>query len=100
MSLVVVGSIGIDTVETPSTRREDVLGGSASYFAYAASFFTRVSLVGVVGRDFPSEYRSLLEKRDIDLAGLEVADGKTFRWTGKYHENMADRDTLEVHLNV
>jgi sugar/nucleoside kinase (ribokinase family) len=100
MSLVVVGSIGIDTVETPTARRENVLGGSASYFAYAASFFTRVSLVGVVGADFPAEYRNLLQSRDIDLAGLEVADGKTFRWTGKYHENMADRDTLEVHLNV
>ena len=100
MSLVVVGSIGIDTVETPSARKDNVLGGSASYFAYAASFFTRVSLVGVVGHDFPPEYRKLLEGRDIDLAGLEIADGKTFRWTGKYHENMNDRDTLEVHLNV
>ena len=100
MSLVVVGSIGIDNVETPSARKDNVLGGSASYFAYAASFFTRVSLVGVVGNDFPADYRTLLAGRDIDLAGLEVADGKTFRWTGKYHENMTDRDTLEVHLNV
>ena len=100
MSLVVVGSIGIDTVETPTARRANVLGGSAIYFAYAASYFTRVSLVGVVGRDFPEEHRRLLEKRDIDLAGLEVADGETFRWTGKYHENMSDRDTLDVRLNV
>ena len=100
MSLLVVGTIGIDTVETPSARRENVLGGSAVYFAYAASYFTRVSLVGVVGRDFPPEFRELMAKRDIDLTGLEVVDGETFRWTGKYHENMIDRDTLDVRLNV
>jgi len=100
MSLLVVGSIGIDTVETPSARRADLLGGSAVYFSYAASYFTRVSLVGVVGSDFPPEFRKLLGTRDIDLSGLEIADGSTFRWTGKYHENMNDRDTLEVHLNV
>ena len=100
MSLLVVGSIGIDNVETPNASRFNVLGGSASYFACAASFFTRVALVGVVGKDFPPEFRKLFESRDIDLTGLEVAEGKTFRWTGKYHENMIDRDTLEVHLNV
>ncbi|HYF50849.1 MAG TPA: PfkB family carbohydrate kinase [Planctomycetota bacterium] len=100
MSLVVVGTIGIDTVETPTSRRENILGGSASYFAYAASYFTRVSLVGVVGTDFPDNYRKLLAARNIDLAGMEVADGQTFRWTGKYHENMNDRDTLDVRLNV
>jgi len=100
MSLVVVGTVGIDTVETPTSRRENILGGSASYFAYAASYFTRVSLVGVVGTDFPDNYRKLLAARNIDLAGLEVADGQTFRWTGKYHENMNDRDTLDVRLNV
>src|SRR3954469_20032335 len=100
MSLLVVGSIGIDTVETPTARRESVLGGSAIYFAYAASYFTRVGLVGVVGRDFPNEFRAWLTERNIDLNGLEVADGETFRWTGKYHENMNDRDTLDVRLNV
>jgi cytidine kinase len=100
MSLLVVGTIGIDTVETPSAKRENVLGGSAVYFAYAASYFTRVSLVGVVGRDFPADFRNLMAKRDIDLTGLEVVDGETFRWTGKYHENMIDRDTLDVRLNV
>ncbi|HYG78019.1 MAG TPA: PfkB family carbohydrate kinase [Planctomycetota bacterium] len=100
MSLLCVGSIGIDTVETPAARRESILGGSAVYFSYAASYFTNVQLVGVVGKDFPPEYRALLASREIDLSGLEVADGKTFRWTGKYHENMNDRDTLEVHLNV
>ena len=100
MGLLVVGSIGIDTVETPSAKRANLLGGSAVFFSYAASFFTRVSLVGVVGQDFPPAFKTLLKERDIDLAGLEVADGDTFRWTGKYHENMSDRDTLEVHLNV
>ncbi|MCZ7646490.1 MAG: PfkB family carbohydrate kinase [Planctomycetota bacterium] len=100
MSLLVVGSIGIDTVETPQTRRENQLGGSAVYFAFAASFYTRVQLVGVIGKDFPSVHRTLLESREIDLQGLEVADGKTFRWVGRYHENMIDRDTLEVDLNV
>jgi cytidine kinase len=100
MSLLVVGSIGIDTVETPTARRADILGGSAVYFSYAASYFTRVQLVGVVGQDFPAEHQKLLQSREIDLSGLEVAEGKTFRWTGKYHENMNDRDTLEVHLNV
>jgi sugar/nucleoside kinase (ribokinase family) len=100
MGLVVVGTVGIDTVETPTAKREDILGGSASYFAYAASYFTRVSLVGVVGTDFPDRYRNLLANRNIDLSGLEVAEGQTFRWTGKYHENMNDRDTLDVRLNV
>src|SRR5437868_6056004 len=100
MALLVVGSIGIDTVETPTARRENVLGGSAVYFAYAASYFTPVALVGVVGKDFPAAHRGLLAERGIDLSGMEVAEGNTFRWTGKYHENMIDRDTLEVELNV
>lgn len=100
MSLLVVGSIGIDTVETPTEKRADQLGGSAIYFSYAASFYTKVHLVGVVGKDFPSVHRTLLESREIDLSGLEAAEGKTFRWTGRYHENMIDRDTLKVDLNV
>lgn len=100
MSLVVVGSIGIDNIETPTARKENLLGGSAVYFAYAAGFFTQVEMVGVVGKDFPPEYRALLQKNNVDLAGLEVADGQTFRWSGKYHEDMNNRDTLEVQLNV
>lgn len=100
MSLLVVGSIGIDNVETPTEKRADQLGGSAIYFSYAASFYTKVHLVGVVGKDFPSVHRTLLESREIDLSGLEAAEGKTFRWTGRYHENMIDRDTLKVDLNV
>jgi len=100
LNLLVVGSIGIDTVETPLARREGLLGGSAVYFSFAASCFTKVGLVGVVGQDFPPEHRRLLEERGIDLSGLLTAPGKTFRWSGRYHKNMNDRDTLDVQLNV
>jgi sugar/nucleoside kinase (ribokinase family) len=101
MPLVVVGSVAIDNVETPTERRYNLLGGSATHFSYAASFFTNVHLVGVVGADWPEQHTELLTKRGIDVSGLtRVASGKTFTWTGKYHENMNDRDTLEVELNV
>jgi len=101
MPLLVVGSVALDSVETPTDRRDDVLGGSAVHFSYAASYFTSVRLVGVVGEDWPAEHTALLEKRGVDTAGLQVIEGgKTFRWRGKYHDNMNDRDTLEVHLNV
>ncbi|NOX58762.1 MAG: sugar kinase [Planctomycetes bacterium] len=101
MSLLVTGSLGIDTVETPHGTAPDVLGGSAVYFAVAASHFTDVRLVGVVGEDFPDSFRSLMEASRIDLAGLEVRKGsKTFRWSGKYSDDMNDRDTLDVQLNV
>lgn len=101
MPLLVVGSIALDSVETPSDRRDDVLGGSAVYFSYAASYFTPVRLVGVVGEDWPREHTELLAARRIDTSGLETVSGaKTFRWRGKYLPNMNDRETLEVHLNV
>jgi sugar/nucleoside kinase (ribokinase family) len=100
MSLIVVGSIAFDSVETPAGRADDVLGGSATYFSYAASFFTPVRLVGVVGQDFPPAYRELLEKRQIDTAGLEVVSGKTFRWRGSYEGAMNTAQTLAVELNV
>lgn len=101
MPLVVVGSVAIDNVETPTTRRDNLLGGSATHFSYAASFFTNVRLVGVVGADWPQEHTQLLVDRGIDTSGLQhVKDGKTFTWTGRYHDNMNDRDTLEVELNV
>jgi sugar/nucleoside kinase (ribokinase family) len=101
MSLLVVGSVALDTVETPADTRENVLGGSAVYAAYAASFFCPVQLVGVVGEDWPEEHTRMLAERNIGTEGLEVeAGGKTFRWTGKYHENMNTRDTLDVQLNV
>jgi sugar/nucleoside kinase (ribokinase family) len=101
MSLVVVGSVALDSVETPSERRDDVLGGAAVFFSYSASYFTPVQLVGIVGDDWPDEHTQLLKKRKIDTSGLHVVKGgKTFRWTGKYQPNMNDRETLEVHLNV
>jgi sugar/nucleoside kinase (ribokinase family) len=100
MSLVVVGSIAFDSVETPTGRADDVLGGSATYFSYAASFFGPVRLVGVVGTDFPPAHRELLESRNIDTAGLETVEGKTFRWSGQYEADMNTRTTLEVDLNV
>ena len=101
MSLLVTGSIGIDTVSSPYGHAEAVLGGSAVYFSYAASFFVPVRLVGVVGGDFPAQYRNVLEKRPIDLAGLEVRrDSQTFRWTGRFEGAMNEAETVEVDLNV
>jgi sugar/nucleoside kinase (ribokinase family) len=101
MSLIVVGSVALDSVHTPNDRRDDLLGGSATHFTYSASFFTNVHLVGVVGEDWPDQHTRLLQDRGIDTAGLQVVPGgKTFRWTGRYHPNMNDRDTLETQLNV
>jgi len=101
MSLLVVGSIALDTVETPHGTVENALGGSATYFSYAASFFTPVQLVGVVGEDFPDEHRRTLEGRGVDTTGLMVQKGgRTFRWRGKYEGDMNNAETLEVHLNV
>ena len=101
MSLLVVGSIAFDSVETPTERRDNVIGGSATYFSYAASYFTKVNLVGVVGGDWPDAHTQLLEDRDVDTAGLVKVDSeKTFNWTGKYLPNMNDRETLDVNLNV
>jgi sugar/nucleoside kinase (ribokinase family) len=96
----VVGSIAFDSIETPNGVADDALGGSAAYFAYAASFFTTPCLVSVVGDDFPDDYLRVLTGRRIDTAGLAVVAGKTFRWKGRYHEDMNTRDTLEVHLNT
>jgi len=101
MPLLVVGSVALDSVETPYGERDDVLGGSAVYFSYAASYFSTVRLVGVVGEDWPDEHTRLLTDRKIDTSGLQIIPGgKTFRWRGKYEPNMNDRETLEVHLNV
>jgi sugar/nucleoside kinase (ribokinase family) len=101
MPLLVTGSIGIDTIETPFGRRENVVGGSAVYFSYAASFFTPVRLVGVVGDDCPPEILKVLDGRDVDATGLERRAGsKTFRWTGSYLKDMNEAVTLKVDLNV
>jgi sugar/nucleoside kinase (ribokinase family) len=101
MPLVVVGSVALDTIETPTSKRENILGGSAVYFSYAASYFTPVRLVGVVGEDWPAEYTKLLQERGVDTQGLQVVrGGKTFRWHGRYLPDMNQRETVEVHLNV
>jgi sugar/nucleoside kinase (ribokinase family) len=101
MPLVVVGSVALDTVETPQESRKDLLGGSATYFAYAASYFTPVRLVSVVGEDWPEEHTRLLQSRNIDTAGMQVVPGaKTFRWSGKYLQNLNERETLDVQLNA
>lgn len=99
--VLVVGSTGLDTVETPSGRAENVLGGSAVYFAAAASLFAPVRLVSVVGSDFPEEAIEKLSKRRIDLGGLQkIPEGRTFRWHGRYSPDMNDRETVSVELNV
>jgi sugar/nucleoside kinase (ribokinase family) len=87
-------------VETPFGQRQEVLGGSATYFSTSASFFTAVRLVAVVGEDFPEEHRDFLAGRNIDLTGLQVAPGKTFRWKGRYGYDLNEAQTLETHLNV
>src|SRR5947199_592433 len=93
MSLLVTGSIGIDTVETPFGKRDDVIGGSAVYFSYASSFFTSVRLVGVVGDDCPKSFLEIFNGRDIDASGLEVRKGsKTFRWHGSYVKDMNEAE--------
>lgn len=100
MSLLVLGSIALDSVKTPLDERHDQLGGSASYAAVAASFFSPVNLVGIVGDDFPKEHISFFEDRKIDLSGLQVVAGKTFRWSGEYMWDMNQRETRSVELNV
>jgi sugar/nucleoside kinase (ribokinase family) len=100
MSILVVGSVAYDTVETPFGRAERVLGGSASFFSVAASFFTPVNLVGVVGNDFGEEQIATFRGRPIDLEGLERMDGKTFHWQGKYSYDLNSRDTICTDLNV
>jgi sugar/nucleoside kinase (ribokinase family) len=100
MEILVVGSVAFDSVETPFGRQDEVLGGSATYFSTAASFFTSVRLVAVVGEDFPDQHRTFLAGRNVDLSGLQVAPGKTFRWKGRYGFDLNEAQTLETHLNV
>jgi len=100
MPVLVVGSIALDTIKTPLDEREDLLGGSASYAAVAASYFAPVNLVGIVGEDFPQAHIDLLSSRNIDLDGLQRVPGKTFRWTGEYLGDMNTRETRSVALNV
>lgn len=100
MSVTVVGSVALDTVDTPSGENIEGLGGAATFFSLAAANYTDVNLVGVVGTDFPQEHIDLLASKGINLEGLEQVEGKTFRWTGHYHDDLNVRDTLETHLNV
>lgn len=98
--LMVVGTVAIDSVETPFGKKDSVFGGSASYFSYAASFFTPVELIAVVGQDFPKEYRRILEERPIGLDHLVTQSGKTFYWKGKYETDLNTAHTLDTQLNV
>jgi sugar/nucleoside kinase (ribokinase family) len=100
MSIVVVGFLAYDTVETPVGKVEEVLGGGASYFAIAARFFSPVSIVAVVGSDFKPEDMRLFTDRNIDVRGVAKREGQTTRWHGRYHEDMNRRDTLALSLNV
>jgi sugar/nucleoside kinase (ribokinase family) len=100
MGILVVGSVALDSVKTPFGSREEVLGGSATYFSIAASYFTHVSMVAVIGEDFPEAYISFLQKKGIDISGLQRQKGKTFRWRGEYSMDLNSRTTLETQLNV
>jgi sugar/nucleoside kinase (ribokinase family) len=102
VSVLVVGSVALDTIETPFGSAKETVGGSATYISAAASYFVNpIRLVGVVGGDFPTEGLAFLEQRNVDLEGLEVVkDGRTFRWSGRYHYDLNERDTLSTDLNV
>jgi sugar/nucleoside kinase (ribokinase family) len=100
MSVLVVGSIALDTVKTPVEEHSDLLGGSATYAALAASFFSPVRLVGVVGSDFPASEFAFWKTRNIDSAGVQRVEGKTFRWSGEYAWDLNTRETRSVALNV
>jgi sugar/nucleoside kinase (ribokinase family) len=100
MSILVVGSVAFDNITTPSGRADNVLGGSGTYFALAASYFTDVRVVAVVGEDFTAEHENVLTKRSVDTRGIEHAKGKTFRWGGKYLDNLNEAKTDFTELNV
>lgn len=100
MKILVVGSVALDTIKTPFGEVENILGGSATHFSTSASFFAPIELVGVVGSDFPNEHLDFLRDRGIDLSGLQVAEGKTFRWQGFYEYDLNQAHTLDTQLNV
>jgi sugar/nucleoside kinase (ribokinase family) len=100
MSVLVVGSVALDSVETPFGRADDALGGSGTFFSASASHFTPVQLVGIVGSDYPVDKLQPLSTRGVDLAGLEHAEGKSFRWRGRYRHDLNSAETLETHLGV
>jgi sugar/nucleoside kinase (ribokinase family) len=100
MSVLIVGSTALDSIKTPNAENPRLLGGSASHAAVAASFFSPVKLIGVVGEDFPKQYLQLYQRHKIDLAGLQILPGKTFHWSGEYEANMNNRRTLATELGV
>src|ERR1700757_1683446 len=100
MSILVVGSVAFDNITTPSGSVENILGGAATHFALAASFFTEVRVVAVVGDDFTAEHENVLKKRGIDTRGIERAPGQTFRWGGRYTDNLNEAKTDFTDLNV
>ena len=100
MSILVVGSVAFDSVETPFGKADNVLGGSATYFSTAASYFSDVKLVAVVGEDFPDEHIDFLKNKGVDVNGLKRVQGKTFRWQGSYDYDLNEAHTLATHLNV
>jgi sugar/nucleoside kinase (ribokinase family) len=100
MNLLVVGSVALDTVETPYGKVEKALGGSAVYFSVSASYFTKVGVVAVIGQDFPEEHVQFLKSRNIDLRGLRREPGLTFHWRGRYSSNLNEAETLDTQLNV
>ena len=99
-AILVVGSVGYDTITTPMGQRSRILGGSANYFSLAAAHYAPVRVVGVVGEDYAAEHRQLLLDRDVDLAGLQTVKGKTFAWEGRYEKHMNEAITMATHLNV
>lgn len=100
MPILVVGSVALDTIETPFAQQDGILGGAASFFATAASLYDQVNLVAIVGSDFPQEHLDFWRSRPVNLAGLQVQEGPTFRWVGRYHMDMNARDTLDTQLGV
>lgn len=100
MAILVVGSVAFDSIETPSGKRERCLGGAATYFSLAASYFTEVRVIAVVGEDFTGEHEAVLARRGVDLVGLEHFAGKSFHWTGSYLKNLNEAETLKTELNV
>src|SRR5664280_1990322 len=100
MSVLIVGTTALDSIKTPTKENPRLLGGSASHAAVAASFFSPVKLIGVVGEDFPKKYIELYRRHKIDLSGLQILPGKTFHWSGEYEANMNNRRTLKTELGV
>jgi len=100
MSILVIGSIALDSVQTPFGRRDETLGGSATYFSIAASFYSKVRIIATVGEDFPARYMRMFKMRGVDTSGITVTEGKTFRWKGRYDQDLNTAHTIYTHLNV